>query len=108
MKVTYNQTKGFKETNRSFVENNQRGVYVSSPAEVNGRHNPRKDYATWSYAHEAGHLLNLEDGYYVENKQQKVKSNYKGNEMMTKVFESVKQDDINRLTDKVDCPCPKK
>ena len=103
--VTYNQTGGYKGTNRSYVEASQKGVFVANPAEVNGAHNPRTDYATWSYAHEAGHLMRLEDGYYEENNETKVKPGYNGDEMMTSAFFRVSPSDVERLIAQTDCSC---
>lgn len=108
MEVTYNQTDGSRGTKRSYVRGGHGGVFVTNPAEVNGSHNPRTDYATWSYAHEAGHLMELEDGYYEVNGKQRVKSGYKGNEMMSAAYSRVTQDDIDRLTKQTPCPCGEK
>jgi len=103
--VTYNQTGGYNGTNRSYVVGNQTGVFVTNSAEVNGSHNPRTDYATWAYAHEAGHLMGLEDGYYEANGEQGARSGYNGDEMMSAAYARVTQNDIDRLTNQTPCPC---
>lgn len=103
MDITYNQNGGYKNTHRSYIVGNRYGVLVTSPNEVRGSHNPRTDFATWGYAHEAGHLMLLPDGYDV--KTNKILEGYSGNEIMAAVYNTVKQKDIDLLTKGIDCPC---
>ena len=103
MLVTYNQTGGYENSNRPYVSGGRSGVFVTSAHEVHSNPTPRKDYATWTYAHEAGHLMNMEDGYNV--KDGSVKKGYNGDEMMTKAFATVKYLDIQNLTKGIKCPC---
>ena len=76
---------------------------MTSAKEVHGSHNPRTDFATWGYAHEAGHLMLLPDGYDTETN--KILDGYTGSEIMSAPYNTVKQKDIDMLTEGIDCPC---
>ena len=61
----------------------------------------------WTYAHEAGHLMGLDD----DNEEQKggytrAKSGHTGH-MMADVMGTVQQHEIEEILKGVDCPCSK-
>ena len=108
MTVTYNQSAGHAKTPRSYatgsgnIKNGGKYVNTANAAEK-AQVNPRTDYDVWAWAHEAGHLMGLEDGY--DPVTNKIKPGYNGDEMMAADRQSVKKDDIRRLTSGISCPC---
>ena len=105
--VTYQQTAGYMGS-RSYATGDgdvkNKAVFINTAAAATAvAPSPRDCSETWAWAHEAGHLMGLLDGY--DKHTNEILPGYKGDEMMAADRNSVKIDDIKRLTAGVVCPC---
>ena len=100
--VSHNLQAGYNNDARSYVRNKREGVFVINVQELQNP-NPRIQSTIWAVAHEAGHLMGLNDAYDVATNE--VLSGHDPTEMMARVFGHVHDSEIGQIVAGYNCPC---